>query len=132
MSLTFAQLDQQKGAPMFAVTGEEEFSLPGWYQSIHDVPLEKLSPRDIALACRHDIHRAATVPIALELLEDSIAESGMYDEELLTSLINIASIFWVKHDSLLQPLKLMIQNGRDAFLPNTLIKARAFLGKVSR
>lgn len=132
MSLTFAQLDQQKGAPTFASIGDEEFSLSEWYQSIHDIPLKKLNPRDIARACRHNIHRDVAVPIALELLEDSIAESGMYDRELLASLINIAPAFWVKHDSLLQPLKLMIQNGRDAFSPDNLIAAREFLGKVSR
>jgi hypothetical protein len=132
MSLTFAQLDQQKGAPAFSESGEEEIFLSEWYRSICEIPLNQLSSSDIALACRQDIHRDVVVPIALELLEDSIAESGMYDVDLLTSLINILPAFWVKHDSLLQPLKLMIQNGRDAFPPDILKEAREFLIRVSR
>jgi hypothetical protein len=132
MHPTFAQLDRQKGVTALPESNEEEISLPEWYRSVHDVPLDRLSPQDLARACRRDIHRDAVVPVALEILEDNIAESGMYNGELLTSLINIPRAFWVKHDSLLQPLKLMIQNGRDAILPDVLVMAREFLVKVSR
>jgi hypothetical protein len=132
MHPTFVQLDQQKGVPALPESDEENFPLSKWYQSVHETPLDRLSPQDLARACRHDIHRAAVVPVALEILEDNIAESGMYNGELLTSLIDIPRVFCIKHDSLLQPLKLMIQNGRDAISPDVLVMAREFLVKVSR
>jgi len=132
MSLTFAQLDQQQGPPQFPENSEEKTAAAEWYRSVYEIPLDRLSHHDMARACDWEIHREAVIPVALELLEEDIIESGMYNVELITSLIRIAPTFWVKHDSWLQPLKLMIQNGRDAFPPDVLKEAREFLVKVSR
>ncbi len=132
MSPTFAQLDQQKGISSFPETANEDPSLLEWQRSVYEIPLDKLSTHDIARACRQNIHLNHTIAIALQFLEDNLSEGEMYDSELLMSLIQISPNFWTKHDSLLQPFKLMIQNNKAALPADFVKEARDFLAKISR
>jgi len=130
--MTFNDLDLQHGPPSLP---ENDGGTPPpneWYDSLRERTLEQLEAGDVARACRLGVHLDEMVPLSFELLEIAVAETGMYDGELLLALLGISPAFWQQRDYLTQQFKLMLQNGRDA-LPEEVPKiARDFLIKVSR
>ena len=95
--ITFAELDKQKGTPYPVTPAGEEYSLPSWYRSVRDVPLNKLQVEDISRACRQNIHLVHVIPLALNMLEANPLAGEMYDGELLVSLKAVPTDYWDAH-----------------------------------
>src|SRR5579885_3320983 len=97
--LTFALLDREQGVPEPPAVSKEDHSLPAWYKSIREVPLDELSIGDIGRAIRQNIHLGHVVPLALHRLLSEPLAGDMYDGELLASLKSVPREYWANHET---------------------------------
>ena len=74
-------------------------------------PLALFTPEDLRMMIGQQRNLQYLVPIALEKLENNILSSGdMYDGDLLSNLLRIDMVYWIKHPKQKTDLLKMISN----------------------
>ena len=106
--VTFSVLDREKGIPESPPISDGKYSLPAWYFSIRDVPLDALGIEDISKAVRQNIHLEHSVALALKRLQAEPLAGEMFQGELLCSLKSVPTSYWPKHPIEQQSLNTVI------------------------
>jgi hypothetical protein len=106
-TLTFAELERRGGIPASSEPSDE-FPLPAWYRTVREVPLSRLSPTDIARACRQKLFVGHVVPIAVAMLQLNPLEGEAYEGELLVSLKVVPPTYWQQNPVERQAIRAVI------------------------
>ncbi len=107
-SLTFVQLEKSAGQNYSPAQGNK-WPLEEWYDSIRNIPIDRLSAGDIAKACRQNVWIEHVVPLAIGSLKHNPQAGHLYAGELVVALKSIPTAFWARHRETAHELKTVVQ-----------------------
>ena len=130
MNKSFRELDRLKGIAPLPPADGEEFPLPAWYRSIIDVPINELTPLDLAKACQQKIHSEEIVPLVLEILKVDPLAGEYYEGHLCAALLSIDADFWKTNPGLLSQVHGVLNEHRISLEPELADDIATFRKKL--